>query len=394
MLPEILFTRAGYVRIDINKDTNKYINKYISEDADRDIHAADIHINNSSITVYRRGYEETCDIIYDIDYHDTSKTDRGTIENIERYVTGYLSSEGFNTGNSLYIIETYSEYIAREIMMPDKMYIVYDTYAQKLFATKEAADVFQMVLQAIQYYVSNGEIYKQVHDEAYNEAYNNGYNNRQYGYCMDDGANSKPPLLKRLLNINNLIILINIIAFIYMEINGSTNDTEYMIEHGALWISAMYGAWSEWYRIITSMFMHIGFGHLANNMVMLFFIGQILEECIGSVRYGIIYMLTGIISGIASYIYYLYYSPWTMSCGASGAIMGMIGALLCVVIANKGFYKGITARRMLFLTILCIYTTMTDSQVNWVAHISGLVSGIIIMAVWIACNRVFKRHEL
>lgn len=378
MLPEILFTRAGYVRIDTNidtyKDTNKGTDKGINKDINEntDIYTADACTDNGGISVYLRGNRESCDIIYDIDYHDTSKTDRETIKNIERYVTGYLASEGFNTGNSLYIIETYSEYIAREIMMPDKFYIVYDTYAQKLFATKEAADVFKQVMHAIQYYVSNDEIYNQVQGEVY----------------------SKPPLLKRLLKINNLIILINIIVFIYMEINGSTNDTEYMIEHGALWIPAMYGAWSEWYRIITSMFMHIGFGHLVNNMVMLFFIGQILEECIGSVRYGIIYMLTGIISGIASYIYYLYYSPWTMSCGASGAIMGMIGALLCVVIANKGFYKGITARRMLFLTILCIYTTMADSQVNWVAHISGLAGGIVIMAVWIACNKIFKRHEL
>ena len=72
--------------------------------------------------------------------------------------------------------------------------------------------------------------------------------------------------------VNGTLIVLNILYFLYLELTGSTEDAYFMLEHGA-----MYGPFvlrgHEYYRLLTSMFMHFGINHIVNNMLVLFVLG-------------------------------------------------------------------------------------------------------------------------
>src|SRR5699024_1398762 len=92
---------------------------------------------------------------------------------------------------------------------------------------------------------------------------------------------------------------------------------------------------NEWWRILTSMFLHIGWAHIAMNMIALYFLGSIVERIYGAKRFLAIYFLAGIGGGLASFLF-----PENISAGASGAIFGLFGALLFFgVIYKKIFFQ-------------------------------------------------------
>lgn len=84
--------------------------------------------------------------------------------------------------------------------------------------------------------------------------------------------------------VNGAIIAVNIIYFLFLEITGSSLNTGFMVKRGAMYapLILQYG---EYYRLLTSVFMHFGIGHLINNMLVLFVLGDNLERALGKVKY-------------------------------------------------------------------------------------------------------------
>lgn len=84
--------------------------------------------------------------------------------------------------------------------------------------------------------------------------------------------------------VNGTLIVLNILYFLYLELTGSTEDAYFMLDHGA-----MYGPFilenHEYYRLLTSIFMHFGIDHIVNNMLVLFVLGDNLERALGKVKY-------------------------------------------------------------------------------------------------------------
>lgn len=184
--------------------------------------------------------------------------------------------------------------------------------------------------------------------------------------------------------INWMIIFINVLVFLILEILGSTEDGMFMAEHGAGFVP--YIAEGEYYRLFTSIFMHFGFEHLMNNMVVLYFIGDIVERTAGKIKYIIIYLGSGLIGSTVSFICNYYSDNFCVSAGASGAIFGVIGALLFYVIINKGKLEDMTTRKLIVMIGLSLYHGFVSSGVDNVAHVSGLVSGAILsMVLNLAC---------
>ena len=91
--------------------------------------------------------------------------------------------------------------------------------------------------------------------------------------------------------ITYLLVAINVLVFIILEFQGSTQSAGFMLEHGAM-NPYMVLNMGEWYRLFTCMFMHFGLNHLISNMLLLFALGQYFEMAVGSVRYIIIYLLS------------------------------------------------------------------------------------------------------
>ena len=172
-------------------------------------------------------------------------------------------------------------------------------------------------------------------------------------------------------------VIINVLVYLILEIGGDTEEAYYMLEHGAIYPTriAEYG---EYWRLLTATFMHFGFMHLFNNMIILITAGQILEQAIGHWKYLFLYILAGIGGSTLSYLQMLYSGEYAVVAGASGAIFGIIGALLWIVIVHKGRYKTLTGKGLLIMIALCLYYGISSGGVdNW-GHIGGLLGGFVL----------------
>ena len=173
------------------------------------------------------------------------------------------------------------------------------------------------------------------------------------------------------------LIVINIVVFFILTMFGDTEDAVFMLQHGAMYEPYIIEG-HEYYRIFTCLFLHFGITHLLNNMVLLGALGWNLELEIGKVRFVIIYFASGIVGNIVSLFYDLTLEQPAVSAGASGAIFGLMGALLYVVIANRGRLGRLSGRGMLVMVILSLYFGLTSTGVDNLAHIGGLVSGFLL----------------
>ncbi len=112
-------------------------------------------------------------------------------------------------------------------------------------------------------------------------------------------------------------------------------------------------------------------------MLLLYFIGDMIERVIGSKRFLAVYFISGILGNITSCLYELLTEESMVSVGASGAIFGLIGGMLYLVIRKNDAIE-ISLSRMLVMVTYCIYSSFAGSNINVPAHLGGLVSGIFI----------------
>lgn len=177
-----------------------------------------------------------------------------------------------------------------------------------------------------------------------------------------------------------ILAMINILIFLILEIMGDTENSQFMIDHGAVY-PVLLQEQGQYWRLFTATCMHFGLMHLVNNMVMLVATGQYLESALGHFRFFLLYVIAGIGGSALSYAQMLYSNDYAVSAGASGAIFGIVGALLWVVIRNKGHYGTLTTRGLLVMIALCLYYGVTAGDVdNW-GHIGGLIGGFVLCMI-------------
>lgn len=301
--------------------------------------------DNERIAAYFNGKKNRCNVLIEVDYRETAFITKADIDNTAYGIVNFLYEQGFSDLNILFIIDTYSKYIAAELMGNNTNYWVIDTYENRLVIPYENIQLFEKEYKIISDYITGG-------------------------------TDSKMHKKRYVHMINYLIIIINILVYIWLEFNGSTHDVMYMLEHGGLYwpYIEQYG---QWYRLVSSMFMHFGLSHLFNNMIVLLFIGDNLERALGKIRYLLLYLISGIASNMISCIYYEATGASVVGCGASGAIFGVVGALLYIIIINKGRYEDLTIRRMILFIVMSIYSGAASPGINVTAHISGLIAGFI-----------------
>lgn len=205
-----------------------------------------------------------------------------------------------------------------------------------------------------------------------------------YEYLSDglwDAKKAEKKALFTITPVNMVIVGLNILVFLGIIIFNkgyfAVYDTDIMLQMGAMsYDTVMSGGW---YRLITSLFLHFGLSHLVNNMVLLTYVGCELENRVGSVKYLIIYLLSGAAGNVVSLVFTHIFTEniYVVSAGASGAIFGVIGALFVVVLKNHTKTETLTPQRLLLLVIITIYCGLTSEGVDNAAHIGGLFGGII-----------------
>lgn len=208
-----------------------------------------------------------------------------------------------------------------------------------------------------------------IHDESYDADIN------QRGYMAEN--KDYPHKVQWVTLINTVFIVVNIIIYLVVHHTGIFGETGHTLRRGALsWYFIKEEG--EYYRILTSMFLHSDFEHLMNNMLVLFFVGDKLERTLGKLKYLIIYFGAGIIAGISSIGYNMLKREPVFSIGASGSIFGIVGAMGYILLINKGRLEDISSRQIILFTVFSLYGGIVNANIDNIAHIGGFLAGIIL----------------
>jgi rhomboid protease GluP len=167
-----------------------------------------------------------------------------------------------------------------------------------------------------------------------------------------------------------VFIAFTIFMFLMLELNGGSTNIDTLIQSGAKYNPAMING--EWWRIITSMFLHIGAIHLFMNMLALYYLGIVVERIYGSFRFVVIYFLAGIGAGLTSFAFHTH-----VSAGASGAIFGLFGALLFFGMIHKKLFLQTIGKGIVIVLAINLVIGLVVPQIDMGAHLGGLITGFI-----------------
>ncbi len=181
----------------------------------------------------------------------------------------------------------------------------------------------------------------------------------------------------RLSPVNALIIIINTAVFICLRVMGDPSNAWFMYEHGASWWPAVFTD-HEYYRLLTCAFMHFSLAHLFNNMLVLYGIGYNLEHALGGIRYTIFYLICAVSSSLVSAVWNSVTGDMAVSAGASGAIFGVVGGMLIILLRNRGHLEDLSAGQVILYIILSVYLGINSVGVDNAAHIGGFITGAVL----------------
>lgn len=164
------------------------------------------------------------------------------------------------------------------------------------------------------------------------------------------------------------------IIFVLMELAGGSTNTQVLVNFGANsgWQILVNG---EYWRLFTSMFLHIGVMHLLFNGYALFIFGLEMERLYGPGRFAVVYILSGLFGSLASFALG---GPQVLSAGASGAIFGVIGMNLAYFTSHRDSFGQFGRQRMISTLVIIginlVFGFTVPGIDNW-AHMGGLVAG-------------------
>ncbi|PIN78018.1 hypothetical protein COV15_00765 [Candidatus Woesearchaeota archaeon CG10_big_fil_rev_8_21_14_0_10_34_12] len=181
--------------------------------------------------------------------------------------------------------------------------------------------------------------------------------------------------------ITNIILLINVVFFILASILLVLNLD--FIQYIALQPAAALQGKNLW-TLVTSMFMHANFTHLAVNMISLFFLGSFVEKVIGKKRFLFFYLLSGIFAGIFFVLIAgtFNFDLNTYAVGASGALFGLAGLLAVLLPKLKVLVFFIIPMPMwaavfFLLAVLWLISLSAGIPIGNTAHLGGLILGLV-----------------
>lgn len=187
--------------------------------------------------------------------------------------------------------------------------------------------------------------------------------------------------VKEMPKATSIIVLINVIVFVLCTFNA-----DLLYNKGVVGLKLMTGP-NQWYRIITAMFLHADITHIFSNMMLLYFLGEIVEKKIGTFAFTGFYFLTGISGTLVTFAWEFISKRYVAMIGASGAVFGILGILLALTICKKIRTSSLRAGRVFLVLVFSVYEGFTQSNVANGAHIGGAVSGILIGLLYCLITR-------
>ena len=167
------------------------------------------------------------------------------------------------------------------------------------------------------------------------------------------------------------LVVLNVLVYLITVYQGGGvgRPGGELFREGAL-IGAAISVDGDWYRLVTAMFLHASLLHLAFNMLALYWLGTVVEQAIGSLGFLLVYFASGL-AGSAGAL--LLTDAFTPTVGASGAIYGIMGALLVLEYRATGSFAG----QAMGLIVLNLVLTFAIPNISIGGHIGGLIGGIL-----------------
>jgi rhomboid protease GluP len=190
---------------------------------------------------------------------------------------------------------------------------------------------------------------------------------------------TQPPFLRGPYTITIALIAANVLVFAAMVLSGvsfSSPTTQDALKWGADSAAKTIGEGQYW-RLLTSTFVHFGIIHIAFNMYVLYQIGPFVQITFGRARYLILYFIAGLAGSIVS----VYIHPYSVGAGASGAIFGLYGAVFGFLlrernVLNPAAMKSIRNSAGVFILYNLAFGAMSRTT-DVSAHLGGLLAGFL-----------------
>jgi len=173
-------------------------------------------------------------------------------------------------------------------------------------------------------------------------------------------------------------LLIMVLYFILITLNGGTGDIETLVRFGAFYPPFIF-KYNQYYRFITSIFIHIGAMHLFFNGYALYIFGTQIEGLLGKKKFLLFFLLTGLTGNLATYIF----DPISVSAGASGSLFGLFGAFVYLIHRHKEMISPEGRKSILKLLGVNLLITVVVPNISMTAHLGGLVAGYVLSYVFI-----------
>lgn len=180
------------------------------------------------------------------------------------------------------------------------------------------------------------------------------------------------------MSVTKVLIGLNVAVFFLELMSGALGSTRDLVRLGGL-VPAYVTLQHEYWRMLTSMFLHGGFLHLLFNMWALWVLGDYVESILGHVKYLLLYL----ISGLAGSVLVIVASPdYAVTVGASGAIFGIFGALAlyAFLYRNRDFQARALLGNVIVLLVINLVISFGARGISWQGHIGGLIGGVALMA--------------
>ena len=174
-----------------------------------------------------------------------------------------------------------------------------------------------------------------------------------------------------------LLLIINVVIFIYFDVFHGGAGVRVLVANFGLSSSAVLD-YGEYYRFITSLFVHFDIAHLANNMLLLGLLGFNLEQEKGRIKFLVIYFVSGLGGNVVSFAMRIILNQAVISGGASGAVFGLMGAVLGTYLKHKQPVGRLAGRGLLIMIGISLYVGLTSGGVDNAAHIGGLIFGFLV----------------
>ncbi|MFD1672777.1 rhomboid family intramembrane serine protease [Agrilactobacillus yilanensis] len=165
-----------------------------------------------------------------------------------------------------------------------------------------------------------------------------------------------------------------VVMFILEVFSGGSQNISVLVRYGAK-VNYLV-AQGDWWRLITPIFLHVGFLHIAVNGVMIYYVGTQIEHIFGHTRFLVIFILSGIFGNLASFAFG---SDNSVSAGASTALFGLFGAFIMLGLSFKHnpFIQTVAKQFGVLVLVNLVFDLFANNIDIW-GHIGGFIGGVLI----------------